>query len=99
MSIGEKLSRYLTILIWALQMIFIVYFVYTGVFKLPVLIVLFTVPKLIKTAIIFLKPKPSRPDPVRKTTLPLYFASFAFVYNRIFSMLFLAGLIMDLFLK
>jgi 1,4-dihydroxy-2-naphthoate polyprenyltransferase len=95
--LGEKLSRYTTIAIWLLQIILILVLIFTGVLGLPVLIVLLALPMYVKTIKLFLKPKPAEPDPVNKTTWPLYFASFAFVYNRRFSILFLAGLILSLF--
>jgi 1,4-dihydroxy-2-naphthoate polyprenyltransferase len=95
--LGEKLSRYITIFVLLLQIVLVVVTVLTGVLELPVLIVLLALPKYLKTVRLFLKPKPSEPDPVNKTTWPLYFASFAFVYNRRFSLLFLSGLILSLF--
>jgi 1,4-dihydroxy-2-naphthoate octaprenyltransferase len=95
--LGEKLSRYITIFVLFLQIVLVVVAVFTGVLKLPVLVVLLALPKYLKTVRLFLQPKPSEPDPVNKTTWPLYFASFAFVYNRRFSLLFLSGLILSLF--
>lgn len=92
--LGEKVSRYTTLVIWFLQYVAVVYFIYKGALGLSLLLVLLAIPKYIETIKIFLEPKPSQPDPNRPTTWPLYFASFAFVYNRRFSILFLVGLIL-----
>jgi len=97
--IGEKLSRYTTICVLLLQMILVVITVVTGVLGLPVLLILLAIPKFLQTARKFLKPKPLTPDPLNRTTWPLYFASFAFIYNRRFSLLFLSGLILSLVFK
>jgi len=92
---GEKVSRYATIAIWFLQYALIAYFILTGMLGLSFLIVLLAVPKYIQTSKVFLEPKPLQPNPGVKTTWPLYFASFAFVYNKRFSILFLTGLILQ----
>lgn len=97
--IGEKISRYTTIVVWFLQYLLLFFLISKGVFGYSLLITLLALPKLIQTVRIFLKPKPLKPDPERKTTWPLYFASFAFVYNRRFSILFLLGLIADVILS
>jgi len=96
---GEKISRYITLFIWFLQYVLIIYFISRGVLGFSMLIVLLALPKYVQTIKIFLEPKPSQPDPNRKTTWPLYFASFAFVYNRLFSLLFLVGLILQVILS
>lgn len=97
--IGEKVSRYTTLVIWFIQYVLVGYFVYKGVLGLSLLLVLLAIPKYFETIKIFLDPKPSQPDPNRPTTWPLYFASFAFVYNRRFSILFLAGLILHVIIS
>jgi len=93
--LGEKLSRYTTIVIWLLQYILIGFFIYKGTLGLPFIIILLALPKYLQTSKVFLTPKPLQPVPGIKTTWPLYFASYAFVYNRRFSILFLAGLILQ----
>jgi 1,4-dihydroxy-2-naphthoate octaprenyltransferase len=93
--LGEKVSRYTTISIWLIQYILVGYFIFTGILSLTFLIVLLALPMYFKTSKVFLEPKPLQPAPGVKTTWPLYFASFAFVYNRRFSILFLAGLILQ----
>ena len=93
--LGEKVSRYATIVIWLLQYILIGFFIYNGILGLSFLIVILALPKYFQTAKVFLEPKPLNPIPGIKTTWPLYFASYAFVYNRRFSILFLTGLILQ----
>lgn len=97
--LGEKLSRYATISIWFLQFILTGYFIYKGILGLSFLIVLLAIPLYLRTSKVFLEPKPQQPIPGIKTTWPLYFASFAFVYNKRFSMLFLAGLILQVIIS
>ncbi|RPH34164.1 MAG: prenyltransferase [Bacteroidales bacterium] len=97
--LGEKISRYTTLFIWFLQYAVVGYFIYKGVLGLSLLLVLLAIPKYLETIKVFLSPKPTQPDPNRPTTWPLYFASFAFVYNRRFSILFLVGLILDVIIS
>ena len=93
---GEKVSRYTTIIIWLLQYFLTGLFIYKGILGLPFIIVVLALPKFLQTAKVFLEPKPLNPAPGIKTTWPLYFASYAFVYNRRFSILFLAGLMLQI---
>ncbi len=97
--LGEKASRFATIGIWLLQYILIALFIYKGILGISFLIVFFAIPKYVQTAKEFLKPKPINPAQGIKTTWPLYFASFAFVYNRRFSILFLTGLILQVIIN
>lgn len=97
--LGEKVSRYATIVIWFLQYILIGLFIYKGILGISFLIVIFALPKYVQTAKEFLKPKPTHPIPGIKTTWPLYFASYAFVYNRRFSILFLTSLILQVIIN
>ncbi|MBI5008952.1 MAG: prenyltransferase [Bacteroidia bacterium] len=93
--LGEKISRYSTISIWALQYIFTGFFIFKGILGLPFLLVFLALPKYLRTSKVFLQPKPSEPVPGIKTTWPLFFASYAFGYNRSFSILFLTALILQ----
>ncbi len=93
--LGEKLSRYATIGIWAVQFLLTGFFIFKGILGLTFLLVFLALPKYLKTSKVFLKPKPSEPVPGVKTTWPLFFASFAFGYNRRFSILFLTALILQ----
>ncbi|MCF8389775.1 MAG: prenyltransferase [Bacteroidales bacterium] len=93
--LGEKLARYTTLVIWALQYILFFYLIYKGALGLSLLLILFALPKYIQTFKVFLEPKPVKPGDGIETTWPLHFASYAFVYNKQFSMLFFLGLVMD----
>jgi 1,4-dihydroxy-2-naphthoate octaprenyltransferase len=96
---GEMAARYTIIIAWILQYIIFTYFIINGTLGLPVLLIFLAIPVYIKTYKMFLKPKPEqKPDSGDHVTWPLYFASYAFVYNRRFSILFLTGLILDLIL-
>jgi len=97
--LGEKVSRYTTISIWFLQYLLTGFFIYKGILGLSFMVVLLALPLYIQTSKVFLEPKPQQPVPGVKTTWPLYFASFAFAYNKRFSMLFLAGLILQVIIS
>jgi len=97
--IGEKAARYSTIAFWVLQYVFIIALILTGHLGPAMLIVLIAIPKLIWTTKIFLKPRPNtKPDDASGEGWPLYLVSHAFIYNRVFGMLFLLGLIVDVIL-
>ena len=96
--LGEKSSRYVTIGIWLLQYVAFAWLIIEGKFGLSLALVLLAFMDYLRTAKIFLQPKPNEQDPAVKTTWPLFFASHAFVYNRKFSMLFLLGLILHMLL-
>ncbi|MEI6898926.1 MAG: prenyltransferase [Bacteroidota bacterium] len=94
--IGEKASRYLTISLWVLQYALILWLVISK-FSSPALLIIFlSVPKFIKTAKIFLKPRPTEPpagyDP---SGWPLYLVAYAFIFTRSFGLWFLLGVIGD----
>jgi 1,4-dihydroxy-2-naphthoate octaprenyltransferase len=97
--LGERLSRYTTISIWLLQYLLTGFFIYKGILGLSFLIVLLALPLWLQTSKVFLDPKPQQPQPGVKTTWPLFFASYAFVYNKRFSMLFLTALILQVIMS
>lgn len=97
--IGEKAARYSTIVFWLLQYIFIVILVIQGTLTPAMLIVFLAVPKLIWVVKVFLKKRPdTKPHGPSGEGWPLYLVSHAFVYNRVFGLLFLLGLIIDVVL-
>lgn len=97
--IGEKAARISTIAFWVLQYAFIIALVLTGRLGPAMLIVLFALPKLIWASKVFLKPRPkTKPEGAAGEGWPLYLVSHAFIYNRVFGMLFLLGLIIDVVL-
>jgi 1,4-dihydroxy-2-naphthoate octaprenyltransferase len=97
--IGQKAARYSTIAFWILQYAFIIALVLTGRLGPAMLIVLFAIPKLIWASKIFIQPRPvTKPEGPSGEGWPLYLVSHAFIYNRVFGMLFLLGLIVDVIL-
>ena len=95
----ERVARYTTLSVWVLQYIFVGYFVIKGVLGWPILIILLALPKLVWAWKTFAKPRPEKANPDRFPEIwPLYFSHHAFVYNKRFSLLFLAGIILDIFL-
>jgi 1,4-dihydroxy-2-naphthoate octaprenyltransferase len=97
--IGEKAARYSTIVFWVLQYVFIIALVLSGHLGPALLIVFFAVPKLIWASKVFINPRPAvKPEGPSGEGWPLYLVSHAFIYNRVFGMLFLLGLIVDLVL-
>lgn len=82
-----------------MQYIFIFTLILTNHIGPAMLIVLFAIPKLLWATKIFLKPRPvTKPDGPSGEGWPLYLVSHAFIYNRVFGMLFLLGLIVDVIL-
>jgi 1,4-dihydroxy-2-naphthoate octaprenyltransferase len=97
--IGEKAARYSTIVFWLLQYVFIIALVLSGHLGPALLIVFLAVPKLIWASKVFIKPRPAvKPEGPSGEGWPLYLVSHAFIYNRVFGMLFLLGLIVDVVL-
>ncbi len=97
--IGEKAARYSTIGFWVMQYVFILALILIGYIGPAMLIVLFAIPKFIWASKIFLKPRPlTKPEGKSGEGWPLYLVSHAFIYNRVFGMLFLLGLILDVVL-
>lgn len=97
--IGEKAARITTISFWILQYIFVIALVVSAKLTPAMLVVLLAIPKLYQTLKVFSKPRPAtKPEGPAGEGWPLYLVSYAFVYNRIFGMLFLMGLIADVIL-
>ncbi|UCG26648.1 MAG: prenyltransferase [Bacteroidales bacterium] len=94
--IGEKASRIITISLWMSQYAILITLVVLRELGPVILVVLLALPKLNQVVNIFSKPRPlSEPDDLAPNTWPLYLSAHAFVYNRRFGMLFLAGLITE----
>lgn len=97
--IGEKTARYSNIGFWIVQ--YLLVFVMVGLKMLsPVmLIVLLAAPKLITTAKIYAKPRPTEaPADLPPGVWPLYLSAHAFQYNKSFGSLFLLGIIAEVIL-
>ncbi len=95
--LGDRLARYTAIAMMLGQYLSIAYLVVIGYFTPILAVVLFALP-LFKQAInIFKDPKPqAAPDWLPQGVWPLWFSASAFVHNRRFGLLFLAGFIGDL---
>lgn len=100
--IGEKISRYLVLVMMILPYFLLIYLVAAKYFTPLILAVLIAIPYLRTVVPAFLRPKPAnRPQdfPEGQGGWPLYFASMAFWYNRSFGTFFILGLIMDVLVR
>lgn len=98
--LGEKTARYTTIGLWVLQYLLLVYIVLNNVLGFSMALVLLAIPKFIWAFQIFKKKRPvEEPEELDKGVWPLYLSAHAFLYNKRFSMLFLAALLLDLTLN
>lgn len=98
--LGEKASRYLTLIMMAMQYVLVVYLIVIRFFSLNLLVVflaLTTVPLVWK---VYKAPKPAeRPDWFREDTWPLYYVALGFLHNRQFGIWYLLGMIVDAALR
>jgi 1,4-dihydroxy-2-naphthoate polyprenyltransferase len=88
----QRNSRYFTMLLWIAQYALIGYYVFENK-AWPLLITVLAFPKLFSTFKVFSQPRPTEEPKDNKTGWPLYLVSYAFIYNRLFSMLFFVGLL------
>jgi 1,4-dihydroxy-2-naphthoate octaprenyltransferase len=92
--LGERLSRYLAIAMMILMYLLVAALVLTGFFHWIMLSVLLALTILRTVLPQFLKPKPAAPPEwYPQDAWPLWFVSLAFIHNRRYGLLFLAGLI------
>ncbi|HEY4723978.1 MAG TPA: prenyltransferase, partial [Anaerolineae bacterium] len=98
--LGERVSRAIVSVLMVAQYLLIVYLVVIGFFTPIVLVVVFSWPVLRLALDIFRRPKPAEPPSFYpKDAWPLWFVSFAFIHNRRYGLLLLAGMIGDLILR
>ncbi len=93
--IGEKAARIVVLVFLVAPLAVVAALVATRYFTPAMAIGFLSLPSLVRTFAVFLKPKPvERPDgfPEGKGGWPLYFAPTAFVYTRTFGLWFLLGL-------
>jgi 1,4-dihydroxy-2-naphthoate octaprenyltransferase len=97
--LGEKRSRGIAIGMMIVQYLLVIILIANGYFTPIMLIILaglYTFPRVWK---MFSKPKPAeRPADYSEETWPLWFVAGAFYHNRFFGLVFLGGLILELFL-
>lgn len=92
--LGERNSRYAAIGMMVLMYLLVIALVLAGTYDWIMLIVLFALTMLRTVLPQFLKPKPAAPPEwYPKDAWPLWFVSLAFIHNRRYGLLFLAGLI------
>jgi 1,4-dihydroxy-2-naphthoate octaprenyltransferase len=97
--IGEKAARYINIAILILIYVVILYLVFVPFFFTPVMLIVFLAGKRLLYAVGALtKPRPAEP-PKEWPGWPTWFSGFAFYHNRLFSNLFLLGLLADTLLR
>ena len=95
--LGEKVSRWTTIVLWLVQYLLVAWLIVDGYLGYGVAIVVLAIPKYIWAAKIFAQPRPTvKPEGELGKTWPLYLVDHAFQYNKRFGLLFLLGLIIDL---
>jgi 1,4-dihydroxy-2-naphthoate polyprenyltransferase len=96
---GEKFSRYLTIFLVVLQYLLVLYLVISRQLSPAMLLVFLTIPRFIKMVRVFARPRPEKsPEGYDERAWPLYLVHHAFKFTRIFGLLFLFGLIIDVIL-
>lgn len=98
--LGEKNARYLAIAMMAIQYLLVIYFVLAGFFSWVLLIVLLAIPRFVKVSKIYSKPRPNEAPPdFSKEAWPLYLVAYAFRHNRLYGLLFMLGLIVEVVIK
>jgi 1,4-dihydroxy-2-naphthoate octaprenyltransferase len=100
--IGEKVSRYIVLLMMILPYFITAYLIAIKFFTPVMGIVLLAIPNLRSLYPAFLKPKPeTRPAdfPDGQGGWPLYFAPISFINTRTFGSLFVIGLLVDVLLR
>ena len=97
--IGEKAARYLNMAVIAAIYLVILYLVFVSRYFTPALLIVLLASKRALYAIgVHTKPRPAEP-PKEWPAWPTWFSGFAFHHNRLFSNLFIIGLIVDLILR
>lgn len=95
--LGERLSRYIVVLMTILQYALVLYLVLIGFFTPILVIVFFALSSFFKVLLpMYRQQKPEqKPDDYPEDTWPLWLVAAAFGHNRRFGLLFLLGLIGD----
>ncbi|MFN2215370.1 MAG: prenyltransferase, partial [Anaerolineales bacterium] len=97
--IGEQPARYLDMFVLLMIYVVIIYLIFVPRFFTPImLIVLFAGKRWLYAFASLLKPRPSEP-PKEWPAWPTWFSGFAFYHNRLFSNLFLLGMLLNLIIR
>jgi 1,4-dihydroxy-2-naphthoate octaprenyltransferase len=95
--IGERASRICVMIMTALQYLLVIGLTATGYFSWPMLIVLAGLYFSLPLWRMFRHPRPAKPPPEAESFWPMWFVAAAFYHHRAYGILFLAGLILQLF--
>ena len=97
--IGEKAARYVNMAVIVLIYLVILYMIFVPRFFTPILLIVFLAGKRIVLAVgVHTKPRPAEP-PKEWPGWPTWFSGFAFYHNRLFSDLFVIGILADCLLR
>ena len=97
--IGEQPARYLDMFVLLMIYVVTIYLVFVPRFFTPImLIVLFAGKRWLYAFASLIKPRPSEP-PKEWPAWPTWFSGFAFYHNRLFSNLFLLGMLLNLIIR
>jgi len=93
--LGERISRFTVVIMFALQYLSVIYLILTGFFTPVLLIVLLALRSLWTVLPLFRKPKPAEKPADFPDVWPNYFVAAAFVHNRAFGLDYMLGLILN----
>ena len=97
--LGDAVSRKVVMGVLLVQYLLSAVLVISGSFSWPLLLVFLNLPKLRQIIGAFKSPKPAeRPPNFPQEIWPLWFSAFAFSHTRIFTSLFLTGVLIDVLL-
>jgi 1,4-dihydroxy-2-naphthoate octaprenyltransferase len=97
--IGEKAARYVNIAVFILMYAVILYLVFGPCYFTPVILIVFLAGKRLLYAVgVLTKPRPAEP-PKEWPGWPTWFSGFAFYHNRLFSNLFVLGVLLDTLMR
>lgn len=96
---GEQTSRIIVVGMFILQYLTVIYLVVVGFYSPVLLVVLFSLRVLVQILPMFRRPRPEEKPEDYPDVWPNYFVAGAFVHNRRFGLLYLAGLILDTLIK
>ncbi|HZU86466.1 MAG TPA: prenyltransferase, partial [Anaerolineaceae bacterium] len=95
--LGEKIARYAVLVMFALMYLLVILFVILGYFEAWMLIVLLAAASLPRPVGMYLKPRPKeKPANLEEGLWPLWFSAASFYHTRVYGMLFVLGLILQI---
>lgn len=98
--IGEKAARIAVLVMITLQYVLVVYLVFTSYFSIFMLVVFIGLTGIKPVLTLFRSTKPEiRPENYPTDVWPLYYVAAAFYHTRIFGVVYIAGLMLDVVVK